>query len=256
MTQLRRRNNRPAVIAHRGAPSSDLPENSRAAFDRAVSLGFDGLETDVQVSSDGVLIIQHDEDVSTTTDGLGIASTLTWKQLCSLRKANGESIMSAAEFFERYPDVYVNVDVKTDEALVPAIKFIDSLDAADKRRICVGSFSSARLTELRSHLGPQVSTCLSAKEVLRLLLAAKTASSPYAWKVPGQEIGAVAAQVSVDAYGIKVIDRRFVAAAHQRGLAVHAWTINDLTELRHLHDIGVDAVFTDEPALLDYRPQG
>src|SRR5829696_1787768 len=99
---------RPYMLAHRGA-SAYAPENTVAAFDRAIALRTDGIETDVRASSDGVLVLLHDERVDRTTDGEGRVHELSFEALARLDagapfspRFAGERIPTAEAFLERY----------------------------------------------------------------------------------------------------------------------------------------------------------
>ena len=71
------------ILAHRGA-SGHAPENTMSAFIKAVEMGSHGIETDVQMTKDGVLILCHDEKVDRTTDGKGFIKDFTYEELCQL----------------------------------------------------------------------------------------------------------------------------------------------------------------------------
>ena len=96
------------ILAHRGA-SGYAPENTLAAFDLARRMGANGIETDVQLSRDGVMVLVHDERVDRTTDGSGRVADLTWEQLARLDAGSwfapafaGQRIMQLAPFLDRY----------------------------------------------------------------------------------------------------------------------------------------------------------
>ena len=96
------------ILAHRGA-SGYAPENTVAAFDLARRMGATGIETDVRLSRDGVMVLVHDERVDRTTDGHGRVADLTWEELARLDagawldpKFAGERIVQAVPFLDRY----------------------------------------------------------------------------------------------------------------------------------------------------------
>jgi glycerophosphoryl diester phosphodiesterase len=106
-------------------------------------------------------------------------------------------------------------------------------------RVCVGSFSDARLARVRAAAGPALATSLGPRQVARLRLASLTGRR-LRWAP-----GVVAAQVPIRHKGLRIVDRRFVAAAHRSGLHVHVWTIDDPTTMTALLDLGVDGIMTD-----------
>src|SRR5439155_14542657 len=109
------------------------------------------------------------------------------------------------------------------------------------RRVCVGSFSDRRVAWLRTALGADACTALATREVLRLRRA-----SLLGRRVELPE-SARCAQVPAGPRAAPLVDRRFVAAAHEHGLAVHVWTVDDPGEMDRLLDLGVDGIMTDRP---------
>jgi glycerophosphoryl diester phosphodiesterase len=86
----------PQLIAHRGGPVYQ-PENTMPAFIHAIDMGADWIEFDVQRTSDGVLIVFHDETVDRTTDGSGKVADMTWEQIQALDAGNGERVPTFEE---------------------------------------------------------------------------------------------------------------------------------------------------------------
>ena len=108
-------------------------------------------------------------------------------------------------------------------------------------RVCVGSFYDRLVAATRARLGPRLCTSLGPRGVLGLRLGSLRA--PGAAVAPGR---AACAQVPIRLGWLPVIDRRFVAAAHHRGLVVHAWTVNDRAEMGRVLDLGVDGIMSDD----------
>jgi glycerophosphoryl diester phosphodiesterase len=112
-------------------------------------------------------------------------------------------------------------------------------------RICIGSFSDARVAAARRLFGPAVCTALGPRGVAALRL------SSYSPRAAGLvRIQAGCAQVPLHLGGRALVDERFVAAAHARGLQVHVWTVDDPAECTRVLELGVDGVMTDRPAML------
>ena len=134
----------------------------------------------------------------------------------------------------------------------PLLDVIAEHGAAD--RVLVASFSEPRLRAVRdiaaSDPSRAVATSLGTEAVVRLVGAAKTATNPGCWHVPGPRQGAIAAQVPMQQGPIRVVDERFVATAHTLGLAVHVWTINTVADILRLLEVGVDGIITDRPAFV------
>jgi len=224
----------PIAFAHRGAAPG--LENTLAAVDRVVALGFGYLETDVRVTRDGVAVLLHDARLDRTTDRTGLVRDLPWAEVAEARVGGREPVPRLDELLASYPDLRVNVDVKTPAAVDPLVEVIRRTGAVD--RVCVGSFHDRLIPMVRDRLGERLCTSLGPREVLALRLGAL------------RRTAAGCAQVPPGLLRIRVIDARFVAAAHLRGLPVHAWTVNDPAEMNRLLDLGVDGIMSDDaPAL-------
>ena len=242
----------PIVFAHRGG-GEEAPENTMTAFSRARDCGVRHIETDAHVTADGTVVICHDETVDRCYDGSGTISDMTWRELSALRhRDSGEPMPLLAQVLETFPDMYFNIDVKEPGVEGPLLDVIAEHGAAD--RVLVASFSEPRLRAVRdiaaSDPSRAVATSLGTEAVVRLVGAAKTATNPGCWHVPGPRQGAIAAQVPMQQGPIRVVDERFVATAHTLGLAVHVWTINTVADILRLLEVGVDGIITDRPAFV------
>ena len=157
-----------------------------------------------------------------------------------------------AQVLEAFPDMYFNIDAKEPGVEGPLLDVIADHRAAD--RVLVASFSEPRLRAVRDIAASDptraVATSLGTEAVVRLVGAAKSATNPAWWHVPGPRQGAIAAQVPVHQGPIRVVDERFVATAHTLGLAVHVWTINTVADVLRLLEVGVDGIITDRPVFL------
>lgn len=230
----------PIAFAHRGG-GLEAPENSIAAFDHAVRLGYRYIETDVQVTADGRLIVFHDPMLDRLTDGAGRVDELSWPALSQVRVGGREPIPLLDEVLERWPDLRFNIDPKSDaaaRALAVALRRHGALD-----RVCVGSFSGARLNRLRHAVGPDLCSSAGPAEVVRVWLGARglplpAPAAPFCLQVPRIW------------HGVPVVTPAFVRRAHAQGLAVHVWTVDREAEMESLLDMGVDGLITDRPTAL------
>ncbi|MCX5337871.1 glycerophosphodiester phosphodiesterase [Streptomyces sp. NBC_00140] len=225
----------PIPFAHRGGAADGL-ENTLLQFQRAIETGYRYLETDVHATADGKLVAFHDSTLDRMTDGAGRITDLPWADVRHARVAGKEPVPLFEELLETFPAARWNVDVKDEPALHPLLELIERTGTWD--RICVGSFSEARVVRAQRLAGPRLATSYGTRGVLNLRLRS--------WGVPAALRGsAVAAQVPEAQNGIQVVDHRFVRTAHARGLQVHVWTINDPDAMHRLLDLGVDGIMTD-----------
>jgi len=257
------------VIAHRGA-SGHAPEHTFAAYDLALEQGADHLEQDLQMTSDGVLVVLHDPVLDRTARGpaescTGLVADKTLAQLreCEVgswfNEANperadpafvGEPIQTMAEVLERYgTDVRYYIELKTPDggapmeaplvALLDEAGLLEPSTPADQ--VIVQSFGADVLRTMHG-LQPQLA-------LVQLLVASGTpidvsvldGAREYA-------IGIGPAKANVDA--------ALVAAAHERCLVVHPYTVDDPVEMTQLLDLGVDGIFTNVPDVLRTAVQG
>jgi len=225
----------PIPFAHRGGAADGL-ENTVGQFRRAVGAGYRYIETDVHASADGRLVAFHDATLDRMTDGAGRIADLPWEEIRHARVAGSEPVPLFEELLEIFPGVRWNVDIKAEPALRPLLDLIERTDAWD--RVCVGSFSEARVVRAQRLAGPRLATSYGTRGVLNLRLRS--------WGIPvALRHSAVAAQVPESQSGIPVVDHRFVRTAHAHGLQVHVWTINDPDRMHRLLDLGVDGIMTD-----------
>ena len=229
----------PVAIAHRGG-ASDWPENSLAAFQHAVSLGYRYLETDVHVTADGVLVAFHDSELDRVTDGSGRIEELRWDEVAQVQLGADQRIITFDELMSALPQARVNIDPKSDAAVEPLAAALERHDALD--RVCVGSFSDARLARLHARFGERICLSMGPRETLRLRLSS--------WGLPLRRFRARCAQVPIRQSGVPIVDGRFVRRAHQLGLKVHVWTIDEPATMHRLLDLGVDGIMTDRPEAL------
>lgn len=224
----------PIPFAHRGG-AGDWPENTMPAFAAAVALGYRYLETDVQVSADGVVAAFHDDDLARTCGREGFISALRWTEVAQARVGGAEPIPLLVELLEAFPDAMVNIDCKTDAAVEPLVEVLRRTDSL--RRVCVGAFSHTRLVRLRRLLGPDACTSMSPREVGQWL-AGRVPAVPDVAQVPPRR------------GRLTVITRRTVERARRSGVGVHVWTIDDAAEMQRLLDLGVGGIMTDRPTVL------
>ena len=242
------------LYAHRGA-SAERPENTMAAFERAVELGVDGLEMDVHVTRDGHVIVVHDDTARRMT-----AAAAPWiaLDLADVRGLDagwgfvapdgtrpfagcGIRVPTLEEVIDAFPRVRLNVDIKRGaRALAATLELVRGMKVED--RVTLASFHLGTLVGLRRR-GYGGETGLSRGEIASLL------SLPaLLWRqLP---FTGTAAQVPIGQGAIRFDRAPFVAKCHSLGLRVDFWTIDDPATAERLLALGADGIMTNDPAAL------
>lgn len=228
------------AIAHRGG--GGVLENTLAAFASAVALGYRHLETDVHATSDGVLVVSHDATLARVAgDGRAVAR-LTAAELAGIRIGGSEPVPTFESLVDAFPDARLTVDLKADGAVAPMIRLLERRpELLD--RMCLGSFSSARVEQVRRRFGDRLLSTATPREILRLLTAVRLRRRPPT--IAGRCL-AVPERYPEARRGIAVADARLLEAAGDVGLAVHVWTVNDPVRMRALVAAGAAGIVTDE----------
>jgi glycerophosphoryl diester phosphodiesterase len=234
----------PVIFAHRGA-SAYAPENTLAAFQRAVAQGADAIELDAKLSADGFAIAIHDETVDRTTDGMGRVKDLSLADLRSLdagssfsEKFHGERIPLLEEVFEAVGrQVFINVELanydnKHDHLVETVCMLVKKFNL--QTRVLFSSFHARNLEKARGLL-PDVPRGLLAINDYRgvwqrsflFAFGSFHALHPHVENTSAQQVRRV----------------------HRMKRRVHVWTVNAEEEMRRLFHWGVDGIFTDDPLL-------
>ena len=228
----------PIAMAHRGGakhPDNVGYENSMRAFGHAVGLGYRYLETDVHATRDGVVVAFHDSSLDRVTDRSGLIADLPWSEVSKARIGGHEPIPRLIDLLERWPDVRLNLDVKRANAIGPVTDLLRDAGALD--RVCVSSFSQARIDAVRRILGPRLCTGYGSREVAALKFGF------------GRGTGACL-QIPDRLGGIRILSPGLLRRAHAAGKQVHVWTIDDPARMHRLLDAAVDGIITDRTDLL------
>ncbi|QYC41430.1 Glycerophosphoryl diester phosphodiesterase [Nonomuraea coxensis DSM 45129] len=231
----------PLAFAHRGG-AAEGAENSAAAFERAVGLGYTYLETDAHATADGVLLAFHDHTLDRVTDQRGRISELPYRAVRRARIAGVHEIPLMEDLLGTWPEARFNIDVKEAAAIAPLAEAIRRTNSYD--RVCLTSFSDERLVLAKAAMGRDVCSSLGPRGVAALRAAATT--SGYGRLLARlSRAGIPCAQVPVGFRGLRVTTGRLIRTAHAIGMQVHVWTINDPARMEHLLDLGVDGLMTD-----------
>jgi len=226
-------------IAHRGA-SAEAPENTLPAFARAIELGVDGIELDVQLTRDGVPVVFHDTALRRLT---GVSGRLANCSKADLRRLNvkGEPIPTLAEVLDFVRGrVVLQVEIKPAVEVGPVVRVIRRARA---RRNTILASSDFEVLRAAGVLAP---------ETTRMLIDPARGVRAANLKSAGRLLGAMA---RVGASGVSIDHRRvqsaaFVGFLQARGAQVWCWTVNAESRQRQLQAWGVDAILSDDPARL------
>ncbi|MEX0839620.1 MAG: glycerophosphodiester phosphodiesterase [Parvibaculum sp.] len=231
------------AFAHRGGAGS-WPENTMPAFQGAVDLGYRYIETDVHATRDGVLLAFHDDRLDRVTDRTGVIAEMDYADVKAARVDGREPIPLMADLLSTWPEIRINIDPKRDNAAGPLVRLLKEMKAVD--RVCVNSFSGKRTAAIRAALGAGLCTGMGPLSTARLRFSSWSGLLGFIWG----SFDEGCAQLPLARSGIRLIDRALIDRAHELGLQVHVWTIDDPAEMRRLADLGVDGLMTDEPAVL------
>ena len=231
---------RPQVFAHRGGCALG-PENTIVAFDRGLAAGADGLELDVHLSADGVVVVHHDETLDRTTSGSGPIALKTAAELSRLDAGEGAGVPALREVLRRYPDVPLIIEMKVNtaamgEALAHEIRLADASD-----RVCAAGYGMRSLNAVRAAL-PGIASSAGHSEVRMALYR-----SWVRWPARRARYGGF--QVPETAQGHRIVSPRFIQHAHGAGVKVQVWTVDEEADMRRLLEWGVDALITNRPDL-------
>jgi glycerophosphoryl diester phosphodiesterase len=233
------------AFAHRGGayhPEIEGLENTVAAFRHAVALGYRYLETDVHATRDGTLLAFHDTVLDRVTRSKGTVADLSTAEVADALIGGREQIPTMAALLEEFPHARFNIDLKAEAAIEPLAALVEASAAHD--RVCVGSFSHARLARFRGLVGDRVATAAGPAEVAAVrLLPARLVDRVGLRRAP-------VLQVPHRYNGLRVVTRAVVRRAHRLGMHVHVWTVDDPREMHQLLDLGVDGLMTDRTDLL------
>jgi len=223
----------PLLIAHRGA-SAEKPENTLAAFARALALGVDAIELDVHVTRDGVPVVFHDDTLPRLTGARGRIAARNWADLAALRVRGAEPIPRLVEVLRlTRTRTVVQIEIKPGVPVPPVLRAVKAAGAL--KAVIFASFAPGVLRAARE-LAPAAP---------RMLISdGRRAPS------------SLAAQLAIcQANGLSVNHRAVRDAAwlryfQARGYAVWCWTVNDARRARQLAGWGVDGLVGDNPALM------
>ncbi|HSO56699.1 MAG TPA: glycerophosphodiester phosphodiesterase family protein [Paenisporosarcina sp.] len=239
-------------IAHRGA-AGYAPENTIAAFDKAIEMKADYIEMDIQRTKDGELVIIHDTSVDRTTDGTGYIKDLTYNQLKDLDAGSwkgtefaGEKIPTFDEILDKYhgkigillelkaPELYPGIE----ESIAQELKD-RNLDKPQNEKMILQSFNFESMKKMNTLL-PNVP--------IGVLTWSKAHTTPQAL----EEFSAYADYFN-PSYGL--INEELVNLVHSLGMKIQPWTVRSQESADFLLEMNVDGIITDYPDYVDPRKE-
>ncbi len=219
-------------IAHRGA-SGYKPENTLASFRHALTFNPDMVELDVYVCRSGELVVIHDDKVDRTTNGHGYVIQKNLAELKSLDAGQGEKIPTLIEVLDVIRGkIAVNIELKGPGTALPVAKLIQHcLDSHDwqSEQFLVSSFNHPELSTFKK-LMPKIN------------IGALFVGIPVDLAKPAAELSAYSINLSQE-----FITQELVDDAHQRGLKVFVFTVNDPDDIGRMTKLGVDGLFCNYP---------
>jgi glycerophosphoryl diester phosphodiesterase len=259
--------------AHQGG-AKESPSSTLFALRTALASGSTAFELDVHATSDGELVVCHDPTLDRTTDGAGPISAHTLAEVRQLDNAywfvpGEDSVTGLAddeyplrgrapadpqlrvatldEVLEAFPGVFLNLDIKQTAPEVEPYeqRLAEMLLAAGRSDdVIVASFDDSATAAFREH-APSIGTSAGIAGVAEFVRALHSQQP-----LPDSIRRYVALQVPARFMDTEIVDERFVEAAHDIGLAVHVWTVDEPLEMERLLGLGVDGVMSDFPSVL------
>jgi glycerophosphoryl diester phosphodiesterase len=240
------------VFAHRGGCALG-PENTIAAFDLGLAAGADGLELDVHLSADGVVVVCHDDTLERTTGTSGLLRLRTAAELggvdagCRFEDGAGGypfrnrkiGVPTLREVLHRYPRIPLIVEMKVDSAEMGRAVAAEVRDAGAHDRVCAAGYGQRALDAVRAAL-PALPTSACHPEV-RMAVYRSLAGWPV------RQVPYAMYQVPERAGVIRVVSPRFLRHAHDAGLRVQVWTVDEEADMRRLLDWGIDGLISNRP---------
>lgn len=231
------------VVAHRG-DNSELPEQTLAAYSRAIDNGTDAIECDVRLSRDGQLVCHHDRTIERTSDGSGAISQLTLAELQKFNFAVSKygrattqrhQIVQFMELLKLVNDaprkIKMLIEAKHPSRFGPQVEhaLYSALAQYPDIEVFVMSFSRAAVTRYRR---------LDAQVPLVWLFEYQLGGPPLGATIIGPRLDQVQSRPQM------------IEQAHEAGRRVFVWTVNTPEDVKFVHESGADAIITDNPGMV------
>ncbi len=215
------------IFGHRGA-SIRAPENTLKAFDLAIKEGANGIEFDIRLSADNEIAIIHDETINRTSNSTGKVNSLTLEELQKFDFGEGEKIPALKEVLEIFGNKHwLNIEIKEEGLEQILVDLLKELKV--KEKIVISSFLIPVLFKMKE-LAPEIPT-------------------GYLYEYDLDDLDGLLEEVAINGiHPIKEnITKKLILEAHQKNLAVRAWTVDDTEIARKLAENGIDGIITNDP---------
>jgi len=220
------------IIGHRGAAGFE-PENTIASFNKAIDLGVEMIEVDVQLCKSGELVVIHDYSLQRTTNGNGLVINKTLAELKKLDAGNGQKIPTLGETLQFIDGrVAINIELKgrpNSKQIAGVVKHFIENGNWEKDDFIVSSFNHGELHKFHK-LMPEIKIGLLYETISNDFH--KTASALNAFSINAD---------------FNFLTGEIVEEIHSKNYRVYAYTVNKTTDKQRMKDFGVDGIFTDFP---------
>lgn len=241
----------PLIIGHRGA-SRDAPENTLESFRLAWDQGADGIEADFRLTADGRIVCMHDDTTGRTTNyDLNIAES-SLKELRRLDAGTWKGVTWAGIIIPTLADVLAAVpheswffiEIKSGSEIVEPLKTVLRTSGVSTERIRLLSFSAPLIADIKQRL-PEWRACWLCDYRHTLL--------DNSWHPSRETVLDTLQQCGADGLASanrSILDQDFVNNLKERNKELHVWTVDRLSDARHLSGLGVDSIMTNRPGWL------
>ena len=230
----------PRILAHRGLAGPGVAENTLEAFARGLEAGATHIESDVQVTKDGVAVLFHDHDLSRVAGDKRRIRDVTFAELREIELSAGGRVPGLEAVLLELTSARFNLDIKSDEAVAPAVEVINRLGVWN--RVLVSSFSEARRRRAMALIKHEVASSAGARLVLGARIASAVGSKILVARML-RKVGALQIPRHFGPIRLDTID--FMLHLKAAGVEVHFWTINEPAEMLALIEAGASGIVTD-----------
>lgn len=233
----------PRLFAHRGLHLNkpEILENSLDAFRNALEHGATHIESDVHATKDAVAVLFHDKDLKRT---FSRPEKILDLPLSDLTGISSGSIPTLEQALGEFPETFWNLDLKSWQSVQPTVEVIERLKAHD--RVLVSSFSDKRRRAALSALSKPVATSAGGATVLKAILSNYLLGGLGMNRIL-HDVDAL--QIPTSQGFIRLDTKRFISRIRSLDKEIHFWTVNEVSEMQRLLELGAHGIVTDRADL-------